>query len=76
MVYAELDRWRMQRVIRAYAAKLLGRLPKTATGGTSGTPTAHTTDWYARSVLVNHYLEVQCHAPRDCRVLVVLQIVQ
>ena len=35
----------LQRVIRAYAAKLVGRLPKTATGLTSGTPTAHMTDW-------------------------------
>ena len=37
-----------QRVLRAYAARLLARLPKTAAGGTSGVPTAHSTDWHVK----------------------------
>ena len=35
-------------MVRAYAARLLARLPKTAAGGTAGTTTAHTTDWYVK----------------------------
>ncbi len=38
----------LQRVVRAYAARLLARLPKTATGGVTGTVTAHATDWHVR----------------------------
>jgi len=34
-----------QRVLRAYAASLLARVPKTATGQTSGIATNSTTDW-------------------------------
>ena len=35
----------LQRVLKAYAGRLVGRLPKTATGATTATATAHTTDW-------------------------------
>lgn len=38
----------LQRVVSAYAHRLLARLPKTASGLTTGTPTAHTTDWYVK----------------------------
>ena len=37
----------LQRVLRAYAAKLIARLPKTASGGTTGNPGAGTIDWCA-----------------------------
>ena len=48
--FKQLQFWSfpLQRVVRAYAARLLARLPKTAAGGTAGTPTAHTTDWYVK----------------------------
>ena len=35
----------MQRVLRAYASKLIGRLPKTASGSVNATASAGTTDW-------------------------------
>ena len=35
----------LQRVLKAYAGRLVGRLPKTASGATTATATAHTTDW-------------------------------
>ena len=38
----------LQRVLRAYAAKLIARLPKTATGGTTGSASAGTQDWYIK----------------------------
>lgn len=34
-----------QRVLRAYASKLIGRLPKTASGSVNATASAGTTDW-------------------------------
>jgi hypothetical protein len=37
-----------QRVLAAYAAELLRRLPKTAAGGTSATPPYLGTDWHVR----------------------------
>lgn len=37
-----------QRVLRAYATKLITRLPKTAAGGTTGSAGAGTQDWYIR----------------------------
>ncbi|CAL5224462.1 g7153 [Coccomyxa viridis] len=37
-----------QRVLRAYAMKLVTRLPKTAAGGTTGSAGAGTQDWYIR----------------------------
>lgn len=45
----------LQRVLKAYAAKLLGRLPKTAAGNTTGTPTAGTSEWH-----VSPHLLVPC----------------
>ena len=41
----------VQRVLKAYAAKLYGRLPKTATGGTTGMAAAGTTDWQVHLLL-------------------------
>ena len=38
----------LQRVLRAYATKLITRLPKTAAGGTTGSASAGTQDWYIR----------------------------
>lgn len=38
----------LQRVVRAYAARLVARLPKTAGGGTAGTPTLASQDWHVR----------------------------
>ena len=38
----------LQRVLRAYATKLITRLPKTAAGGTTGSAGAGTQDWYIR----------------------------
>lgn len=35
----------LQRVLRAYAGKLIGRLPKTASGSVNATASAGTTDW-------------------------------
>ena len=35
----------LQRVLKAYAGRLVGRLPKTPTGATTATATAQTTDW-------------------------------
>ncbi len=37
-----------QRVLRFYAGKLVARLPKTASGGTTGSAAAGTTDWHIR----------------------------
>ncbi len=34
--------------MRAYSARLAARLPKTAAGGASGTPTLATQDWHVR----------------------------
>ena len=38
----------VQRILRAYASKLVGRLPKTATGSVTATATAGTTEWQIR----------------------------
>ena len=38
----------LQRVLRAYATRLITRLPKTAAGGTTGSAGAGTQDWYIR----------------------------
>ena len=38
----------LQRVLRAYATKLITRLPKTVAGGTTGSAGAGTQDWYIR----------------------------
>lgn len=35
----------LQRVLRAYAGKLIGRLPKTASGSVNATASAGTADW-------------------------------
>ncbi len=35
-------------MLRAYASRLIARLPKTATGGTTGSAGAGTQDWYIK----------------------------
>lgn len=37
-----------QRVLRAYAGRLLGRLPKTAAGQTTGTASAASSEWHIK----------------------------
>lgn len=38
----------VQRVLHAYAGKLIARLPKTAAGTTTGAAAAGTVDWYIK----------------------------
>ena len=50
--------WSVQRQLQAYAGKLVGRLPKTHMGLTTGTATAGSTDWQVK--LVDEDVPVIC----------------
>ena len=56
---AEVSVWTLlQRLLHSYAVKLVGRLPKTNMGLTTGTATAGSTDWQVK--LVDEDVPVIC----------------